>query len=153
MRKSALFLVLPLLLAAPAVTHGQGPGSVQAQTVDAIPPFVLGGLEEYRNKNLEDAVKMWLKGSALEGMWINHRAEELRKFIENDGAFQSWELMSVRTYSSRFRVLYLVLHFEKRPVFASFQVYRSDQGWILLNNYAFNEDPDKIVPACSVAVP
>jgi len=151
MRTSALFLVLSLLFSAPNFVNAQTSGYAPSQTVDAIPPFVLGGLEEYRNKNLEDAVKTWLKGSASEGMGINHRAEELRRFVENNGAFQSWELMSTRNYSARFRIVYLVLHFEKRPVFASFQVYRSDQGWILLNNYAFNEDPDKILPACSVA--
>jgi hypothetical protein len=151
MRTSAFFLALPLLFAAPTVVNAQTSGYAQPQSADAIPPFVLGGLEEYRNRNLEDAVKIWLKGSASEGMGIGRRSEELRKFVENDGAFQSWELMSTRNYSSRFRILYLVLHFEKRPVFASFQIYQSDQGWILLNNYAFNEDPDKILPACSVA--
>jgi len=118
------------------------------QSADAIPPFVLSGLDEYRNRNLEDAVKIWLKGSESEGVGIGRRAEELRKFVENNGTFRSWELMSTRSYSSRFRILYLVLHFDKRPVFARFDVYQSDLGWILLNNYAFNEDPDKILPAC-----
>jgi hypothetical protein len=151
MRTSALFLVL--LFATTSLVHAQGPSPAQAQAIDAIPSFVLAGLEEYRNKNIEEAVKIWLRGSASEGMGIGRRSEELRKFVENDGAFQSWELMSTRNYSSRFRTLYLVLHFDKRPVFARFDVYQSDLGWILLNNYAFNEDPDKILPACAVTAP
>jgi len=148
MRTPAFFLVFCLLLAPTPASPAQDDGSSLVQPGGTIPPFVVAGLEEYKNKNLEEAVKIWLKGSTSEGMGINRRAEPLRKYVEFYGAFQSYELMSTRVFSARSRVLYLILHFEKRPVFARFEVYRSDLGWILLGEYEFNENPDKILPAC-----
>ena len=43
---------------------------------------------------------------------------------------QTFEIISTRDLAPKTRILYLVLDYEKGPLFAKFVVYRSDQGSI-----------------------
>jgi hypothetical protein len=113
----------------------------------ALPSFIVSGLQAYKEKGPEEALRTWIKGSALEGSKdALAQANALRQIQDYYGQYQAFEVVSTRDVSPRTRTYYLVLDFEKGPVFAKFVSYRSDQGWILAY-FNFNTKEEAIFPS------
>jgi len=116
---------------------------------DGIPPIVVAGMDAYKSKGPEEAVKAWIKGSAIDGSKEDmSQSNNLRQIQDFYGTFQGFDLISTRKVSARVRLVYLTLNFEKRPLFAKFAVYHAAQGWILLS-FNFNTKEELILPANS----
>ena len=145
MRKFVFFCCSCVLLAAQFAVGAQTSDSTKKGSAD-LPPIVVAGLEAYKEKGPEEAVRAWIKGSPLDGSKdALTQANGLRQIQDFYGAYQSFEVISSRELASKTRILYLALDYEKGPLFAKFVVYRSNQGWIL-TSFNFNTKEEAILP-------
>jgi len=116
-----------------------------------LPPVMISGLDGYKTKGAEEAVRLWVKDSPLEGS--NDAATQvtvLRQAEQSYGAYQWYELLSTREISPRTMVIYLVLDYERGPLFARFTLYHSNHRWIMtyfdLNSREENIFPPVYIP-------
>ena len=92
-------------------------------------------------------VRTCIKGSGIDGSKdALNQANVLRQVQDYYGAYQAFEVVSTKDLSPKTRVIYLVLDFEKGPLFAKFVVYRSDQSWILAY-FNFNTKEELVFPS------
>ena len=146
MCKRVFFLCFCVLLLAPLLSLAQTSGSNAKGSSEGLPPIVVSGLEAYKNNGPDEAVRTWIKGSALDGSKeALSQANGLRQIQDYYGAYQAFEVVSTREVSPKTRVFYVVLDFEKGPAFAKFVVYRSDHGWILVN-FNINTKEEAVLP-------
>ena len=146
MRKFALFLCLCAFVF--------GNLSLAAQTSEAsekqgegLPHFILAGLQAYKDKGPEEAMRVWIKDSPIDGSRdALTQSNNLHQVQDYYGAYQTHEVIAIRVLSPRTRVIYLVMDFDKGPLFCKFVVYRSEQGWTL-TNFNFNTKEEMIVPS------
>jgi hypothetical protein len=111
-----------------------------------LPPVVLSGLDGYKAKGAEEAIRLWVRDSPLEGdksaasqVDLLHQAESIY------GAYQWYEVVRIREVSPRTLVVYLVLDYERGPIFARFTVYRSNHRWIM-TYFDLNTREENIFP-------
>lgn len=139
-----------LLLVLAVVLCGVLPGRIEAQEggpkAAALPGFIIGGLKAYKNSGPDAAVQTWLKGSPIDGnpdaqaqLNILHQVQDLY------GPLQSYEVINSHDLGPRTRIIYIVLEFERGPLFTKFVVYRADQGWILAN-FICNTHDEAVFP-------
>ncbi|MGA2166962.1 MAG: hypothetical protein ABSG62_02040 [Terracidiphilus sp.] len=146
MRKSAFFLSSCILAIGQFTLSAQTVDSSQKQAVQSLPPIIISGLEAYKDKGPDDAVRAWIKGSAIDGSKdALTQANNLRQIQDYYGAYRAYEVISTRDITPKTRVVYLVLDFDKGPLFAKFVVYRPDRDWILAN-FTFNTKEEAILP-------
>lgn len=113
---------------------------------DEVPAFIVAGLHAYKEKGPEEAVRVWIKGSGIDGSTdALTQANNLRQVQDFYGSYRDFEVVSIYEITPRTRVVYLVLDFDKGPLFAKFVVYRPDQTWILAN-FNFNTKEEAILP-------
>ena len=140
MRKLPLLftgLVFGLLTPAVLTAQSRPPGE--------IPPIIAAGMQAYKDSGPEAAVRAWIKGSPIDGSKeALSQANNLRQVQDFYGNYQGFEVVSREDLGSRSRIVYLVMDFDKGPLFAKFVIYRSELGWIL-TNFNFNTK-DEIFP-------
>jgi hypothetical protein len=130
------------------MSPAQTSGSKEKGVGEGLPPIVVLGLEAYKSSGPEEAVRAWTKGSAIDGSKdAISQANLLRQIQEFYGAYRAFEIVSTTDLSPKTRVVYLVLDFEKGPLFAKFVVYRSGQGWVLAY-FNFNTKEELVFPSC-----
>ncbi len=67
MRKRVFFLCCCALFLAPLVSAAQTSGPKERVASESLPPIIVLGLETYKTSGPEEAVRTWIKGSALDG--------------------------------------------------------------------------------------
>jgi hypothetical protein len=147
MRAFALFLcscafLLPYSASAAAISD-----AAPTETAEGLPPVILAGLKSYKDDGPDEAVSIWIKGSALDG---SKEASLLHRMQASYGTYRNFNVIGSRDLGSRTRILYLTLDFDKGPLFAKFVAYKSDQGWILMSfDFYTNSDdlPSFLFPA------
>jgi hypothetical protein len=125
-----LFAVLPL------------PSSAQTQVAsepaaEKVPPLIYEGLHQLANQHPEEAERAWARGTVTPEQATY--ANQLRTMMLSAGAYQYSDVVSVQDIAPRLRVIYLVLNFEKLPNIARFLLYKSSDGWVLID-HKFNID-------------
>ncbi len=130
----ALALSVCLLLApAAAVPAPAQSASAHRDDLSRVPLNILDGLDLLRRDAAdapEEAEKSWLRGSALPDDGTT--SANLRTFKRNDGDYQGFEVVSAQDLTQRIRVIYLALNYERQPHIVKLVVYRSGNGYILL---------------------
>jgi hypothetical protein len=130
------------------VSGAQASSSKEKGASEGLPPIVVLGLEAYKSNGPEEAVRTWIKGSGIDGSKeALSQANVLLQVQEFYGAYRAFEIVSTKDLSPKTRVIYLVLNFEKGPLFAKFVVYRSGQGWVLAY-FNFNTKEELVFPSC-----
>jgi hypothetical protein len=148
MSKHVFLLCSCALFLAPLVSAAQTSSPKEKAASESLPPIVVLGLEAYKSSGPEEAVQAWIKGSAIDGSKdALSQANLLRQIQDYYGTYRTFEIVSARDLSPRTRVIYLVLDFEKGPLFAKFVVYRSGQAWILAY-FNFNTKEELVFPSC-----
>jgi|GEM_PF-1203805 hypothetical protein len=146
MRKSAFFLCVLTLLFAQSALWAQTSGASTKEVWADLPHVIISGMEAYRDKGPDEAVRVWIKGSPLEGSKdALSQANNLRRVQDFYGLYRGFELVGTRTLSSRTRIFYVILNFESGPLFSKFVVYRSEEGWIL-TSFDFNTKDESVFP-------
>jgi len=129
------------------ITFAQSSDANQKHAIESLPPVIVYGLEAYRDKGPDEAVRAWIKGSSLEGRSeALMQADILRNAQILYGTYRYFELIGTHDLSSRSKIIYLVLNYDKGPLFGKFAVYRSEEGWIL-TRFEFDTKEDAILPA------
>lgn len=145
MRK-LLCLISLCVLFLPQLTFAQVSDPIRKVVIDSLPPIILSGLQAYKDKGPEEAIRIWIKDSPIEGSKeAVTQANSLRQIQDFYGAYQFFEVLSTQEIGHRTRIVYLILDFEKGPVFAKFVVYKSNQRWIL-TSFDFNTKEEAIFP-------
>jgi hypothetical protein len=146
MRKWMLLLVCVVLLA------GQNTSTAQVTVLGAnraaeLPSVVLSGLEAYKAKGPEEAVMSWVKNGPLDGdKDALSQANVLRQVQTFYGSYESFDVISSRDLTQRVRIVYLVMNYEKGPLFGKFVCYRSDREW-MVTNFVLNTKETAVLPA------
>ncbi len=118
----------------------------RAQEPGEVPKVILSGLDAYKAEGPEAAVKTWIQGSAIEGSKdALSQANLLREVQDYYGAYKGFDVIRSRNLSPTTRFIYIILDYEKGPLFAKFVVYRVEQGWILVS-FTFNTKLEAIAP-------
>jgi hypothetical protein len=140
-RRSSYALAVGLLLFALGrcvVAGAQEPGDV--------PKVILSGMEAYKADGPEAAVKAWIQGSALDGSKdALGQANLLREVQDYYGSYKSFDVIRTRNLSPTTRIVYIIMDYEKGPLFARFVVYRVGQGWVLVG-FTFNTKLEVMAP-------
>lgn len=116
------------VLSVPSFAQTPEPG----QSVERVPPFIYEGLHQLAGQHPEEAEKAWGRGIVTPDQAVY--ATQLRSFMLNAGAYQNSDVISVQNLTPRLRVIYMVLNFERLPNIARFLVYRSTDGWVLIDH-------------------
>jgi hypothetical protein len=119
----------------------------QSHASDDIPKIILSGFEAYKAEGAEAAISAWIKGSPLEGSKdALSQANILRQIQDFYGPYKSFDLIRSRNLTPNCRIIYVVMNYDKGPLFAKFTVYQSTQGWVL-TNFLFNTKDEVVLPS------
>ncbi len=137
-------LVVLLLVATCAIPRWTTAAEENASPT--IPKIVLVGLDAYKASGANAAMKAWLKGSPLENEKQATSQVAIFKQIESYyGSYKSYEIAQIRELSTSTKIVYLVMNFEKGPVFTSFVCYKTEKDWII-PDCTFNTKAETIFP-------
>jgi hypothetical protein len=98
-----------------------------------IPNVVTDGLNAYQKSGGKAALAAWLKGSPMENdTTTNISMTGLLGQIETAyGKMVGYDVLRVVIVSPALQRVYLLIKFEKGPVYASFDCYKASAGWIV----------------------
>jgi hypothetical protein len=97
----------------------------------------------------EDAIRIWIKGSALEGNpQALTQANSLRQIEDFYGKPVSVDVVKEYEAGPKVRVLYVTINYQKGAAFAKFQVYRVPSGQWVSTQFFFHTDASQIFPQC-----
>lgn len=135
MRISSFVVSFSLLtiLSVPSFAQARASGEPAAVR---IPHFILEGLHQLAMDKPEDAERAWAIGTLAAR---EPNANALHLVIADSGAYQSFDVVSVQDLTPNLRVIYLALNFERLPNIARFLVYKTTNGWVLID-HKFNID-------------
>lgn len=118
---------------------GQAAGQQAAE--GPVPEILIAGLDAYRTGGMGQAMRAWLRNSALEGSkqaiaagTVLHQAQEIY------GNYRGFEPITIRDVTASTRIVYLALDYDRGPVFAKFVTYRTDQGWVMIGLLCSTDD-------------
>jgi hypothetical protein len=112
-----------------------------------IPAIVLTGLKEYKTSGVTNGVDAWLKESPLENEGksrLNIQSTISRVELAY-GKCIGWERVRTLDVSKSVCRIYIVIKFEKGPLFSSFDCYRANDKWIIVA-LDFNTQLQTILP-------
>jgi hypothetical protein len=135
MRISSFVVSLSLLTILSIPAFAQAPSAVEPASAK-IPTFILEGLHQLAMGKPEEAEQAWAIGTPAAR---EPNANALHLVLDNSGAYQNFDVVNVQDLTPHLRVIYLALNFERRPNIARFLLYRTTNGWILID-HRFNID-------------
>ena len=142
------FILLGLV---PIVLAGmvQGQGGSQATE---LPGIVVRGLGAYRDRGARAALEIWLRNSPAAGdsRVIRSTAEALDQVSAKLGSFQGHDVLRVSRLGPHVSRSYLILLFERGPVYAYFDCYLTAEGWII-SSFQYNGKPELVLPELFLA--
>jgi len=135
MKRAILLALVCMAIAATPALNGQ---------TLAMPPVIRDGLEIYKVKGAAAAVARWLKDSPItDGSDV---ARELAKIEGFYGRMVGYDVLDVVRFGAYASRSYIVILFEKGPVYAWVDCYLPKDQWIV-TSLLFNTKADMILPA------
>jgi hypothetical protein len=133
-------LTLPHLTAALAQSYDDYPRRTTPAVI--LPPNIMSGLDGYKTKGAEEAIRLWIKDSPIEGSKdAMTQADTLRQAESLYGAYQWYEIVRTREISPHTIVIDIVLDYERGPLFTRFVVYRANHRWVMTYfDFSFREE-------------
>ena len=124
---------------------GAGPALGQASTGN-MPKIVQAGLDAYKTGGPDEAIRVWLRGSALDGgKEVGGYLTTLHQTQELYGNFRAYDLIGTRVLSRVSYVVYVSLDYDRGPLFAKFTMYRTEPAAVL-TNIVMNVNEDAVLP-------
>ncbi len=117
-----------------------------SQQTPRLPTPVESGLQAYQTSGATAAVRSWLADSPLASQrdLLNKTVAEFKAIEQTYGAFSSYEVLGIKSFGQRSLRCYLVLQYEKGPVFIYFDSYRTAKRWTV-TGFLFNTKADLIL--------
>jgi hypothetical protein len=133
-----LFLSVFILFLAPLAN---------AQSRVQTPALINHGLLAYAQNGLNTALQLWLQNSLLDRTTLLKGELAALKYADaHYGAFESGEVMHTVSITPRVSRVYLVLYYERAPVWAWFDIYRTRQGTEVISDVFFSAKVQVILP-------
>lgn len=113
----------------------------------AIPPIVTAGLEAYQKSGFKAALDVWLKGSPMESdkTSLINTTGAIASIETAYGKMTGYEVVKTVSLSPSTLRVYVVIDYEKGPLFASFYCYKSKDGWII-PKFQCHTDVERVFP-------
>jgi hypothetical protein len=127
-----------LMLAGRLPLYGQANG----------PPAVLtSGLDAYRANGAAAALDLWLKGWPVsEDSTARATLTASLQQVEGiAGRMTGYDVIGSASWGEHTQRVYVVIQFERRPLYARFDAYDSGRGWRLVN-LTWNAEPQDVFP-------
>lgn len=119
-----------------------------AQPNQPVPDLINQGLKSYAQNGLNNALETWLRHSLLDRNTLLR--SELAALIYADrhyGLFEKGEIMRVAEITPRVTRVYLVLYYERAPLWAWFDLYRTRAGNEVISDVYFSPKVQVILPS------
>jgi len=131
--------VLAIAFLPPPCSIAQGIGVSQVLT---------SGASAYRSKGTSAAVNAWLENSFLgrDSDLVSRTVSSLKDVEAAFGAFVGLDVVATSRIGSRVVRNYVVLLYERGPLFAYFDTYRASEK-TTVTGFLFNTKPDAIFPS------
>lgn len=140
MKTLAVCLLMSLFLAsAPAG---------RSQTKPPVPELINRGFNAYAQTGLMSAMQTWLQNSLLDrDTLLKSELAPLKRADATYGLFESGEVMQQVAITPRVTRVYLVLYYERAPLWAYFDLYRTRSGNQVISDMFFNNKVQVILPS------
>jgi len=115
-----------------------------ASQTATLPPVVRAGLEAFKATGAPTAMKTWLANSPIPEQ-ANATAAAFENIEHAYGrmvGYETLEVIPLGTHASR---SYVIVLYEKGPVYFWFDCYKSKNDWIM-TGFLMNTKPDVILP-------
>jgi hypothetical protein len=113
---------------------------------EGLPKIITFGFDVYKLEGPDAAVKAWLKDSTLEGdKDALGKANYLRQVQGSYVAYRTYDTVHETDLSTSVHIVYLAINYEKGPLFAKFNIFRSERGWIL-TSFEFDTKSERLFP-------
>lgn len=112
-----------------------------------VPKIIIDGIKTYQNSGIPGAFVVWVKGSAAENDAgaAAHVADLFTGIERSYGKMTGCEPIKTIFIAPSVRRVFMLLQFEKGPVYASFDCYNTQGAWII-SSMDFNTKADMILP-------
>lgn len=122
--------------------------AAQATTRPEIPPVVTHGLDTLAAGGLEGALAVWAVGSPglADPTSRANVLASLSPVLLAYGKATGGEVLGAVTIGSRVERVYVVLFFERGPLFGYVDTFRNATGWLVLG-FLTNTRPQEVLPA------
>jgi hypothetical protein len=113
----ALFMISPLLYA--------------AEMKKEVPQYVLDGLNDYKTKGYEAAVRTWLKDSPYEkATEMASRIQYFKNIEMLFGNYINYKVIAIQEPGTS-HMVYIQLDYERKSVFVQFISFKKNGEWVL----------------------
>ncbi len=138
-------LATPLVLAALLLAS---PAFAAAETAKpAVPRLIDQGLAAYSQSGLNTALQFWLENSTLDRTTLlRGELAALSHADAHHGRFEDGKALRTTTVAPRVTRVYLILHYERAPLWAWFDVYRTRTGAQVVADVFFSSKADAVLP-------
>lgn len=139
MRRVALMLCAICVLLGPQARSQSANGT-------PVPKVLVAGFDAYRAGGPDEAMRVWLRNSPLEGApEIATQEQILHAAQARFGQWRAFDVVTIHQVSPSTRIIYMTLDFDKGPIFAKFVLYRTEPGWIV-TNLVFSPNDADVLP-------
>lgn len=136
--KRAVAIIVTCVALSAATYAAQGP---------SVPPVVRRGLDAYRSNGGDAAIRAWLVNSPLANdSGAANSVIVLRRLEQVYGSMVGDEVLKVNPIGNHVVRVYVVLLFQKGPVYMWLKCYETASQW-LVSAFLFNPRPDPILPS------
>jgi len=133
-------LVLPALLVASGLCVAAEPSGTARGLVER-------GLAAYLKGGATDAIKTWIRGSALEGnTQATTQANSLRQIEDFYGKPQGITVLKEATIAPRVKTIYFTINYEKGVAFSRFNEYQKTDGTWIVTSFLFHTEASQVFP-------
>lgn len=140
MRRLVLWVCAVCVLSVPRI-YSQSEGGTP------LPKVLVAGFDSYRAAGPDEALRVWLRNSPLEGSPdLGAQAKILHAAQGEFGPWRSFDVVGIHQVSPSTRIVYMTLDFDRGPLFAKFVLYRTEPGWIV-TNLLFSPNDADVLPA------
>ena len=138
----------PLVLVALGVILLGQPAAALAQPKTPVQELINQGLNAYAQSGLNTALQIWLQNSLLDRTTLlRSELAALKQADATFGLFESGEVMRTVAITPRVTRVYLVLYYERAPLWAWFDLYRTRNGAQAISDVFFSPKVQVILPA------
>ncbi len=117
-----------------------------------MPDLIQNGLNAYAQNGLNSALQIWLHHSLLDRATLLRTELAALKHADNAfGLYEDADVMRVAEITPRVTRVYLVLYYERAPLWAWFDLYQTRAGRTVISDLYFSPKVQVILPAEMVA--
>jgi len=113
-----------------------------------LPRVVENGFAAYQESGSQKAIESWFKGSPLENE-AAARVKMINVLSEIETAYgkmSGYETIRNVSVAPSYQRVYMLIKYQKGPLFAVFDCYKTEAGWIV-THLNFNAEAELILPA------